>query len=114
MGQIWAIENDHGAWIVEVGAAVTFDRLQHDGHVLASGIVDAPIRMNPHGMVTHLKVRGVHGESRSILVPVSTFRSVRARRRVSSPCPRCPRQARSPSASSVHDVRPAHNTTKDR
>ena len=82
MGQIWAIENDHGAWIVEVGAAVTFDRLQHDGQVLASGIVDAPIRTNPHGMVTHLKVRGVHGESRSILVPVSTFRSVRARRRV--------------------------------
>lgn len=82
MSQIWAIENDHGAWIVEVGAVVTFDRLQRDGRVLASGIVDAPIRTNVHGMVTHIKVREVHGEPTSILVPVSTFRSVRPRRRV--------------------------------
>lgn len=82
MGHIWAIENDYGAWIVDVGAAVTFDRQQYNGHVLASGIVDAPIRTNAHGVVTHLKVREVHGEPRSILVPVSTFRSVRPRRPV--------------------------------
>lgn len=81
MSQVWAIANDHGAWIVEVGASVTFDSLQRDGRVLASGIVDAPIRANSRGMVTHLKLRNVAGESRSILVPVARFRSVHPRRR---------------------------------
>lgn len=85
MDEIWAIENDRGAWLVEVGTVVTFERLQARGLAIASGVVDAPIRTNAHGVVTHLKVRNVEGERASILVPVSTFRSVH-------PCPRALRR----------------------
>jgi len=78
-GKIWAIENDRGAWLVEVGASVTFERHLHRGSAIAHGVITFPIRTNAYGVVTHLKVGSVEGEPAPILVPVSNFRSVQHR-----------------------------------
>ena len=79
MGEIWAIENHRGAWLIGVGTPVTFERPQHRGFAIAHGVIASPIRTNAYGVVTHLKVCNVEGERAAILVPVSNFRSVQQR-----------------------------------
>ena len=78
MTRLWALVNERGSWLVGVGTRIEFFRetICPAGPNTATGIIDAPVRQNAYGMVTHLKVKGVDGEAKPILVPVRNITRV--------------------------------------
>jgi hypothetical protein len=86
MREAWAIDNEHGSWLLRLGDRITFlDDIDRLGRRNASiGILKDPPRLDRNRAITHLKVWSSRpGQSglRPLLVPARSVIWVARRRR---------------------------------
>jgi hypothetical protein len=89
MREAWAIDNEHGSWLLRLGDRVTFlDDVDRLGRRAASiGILKDPPRLDRNKAISHIKVWSSRpGQSglRPLLVPARSVIWVASRQRTPS------------------------------